>query len=326
MGRRPVGLLIIALAWGLLGMPSERAVHGQSPHAGHGEPAGEAAKPAGPAEGQQPRRLTMEELHRAGGVPRGWRFMLPSGDPIKGKQIFADLECYKCHTVKDEGFPASSGEAGKVGPELTGMGAHHPVEYLAEAILAPNHVIVLGPGYTGADGLSIMPSFADSLSVTQWLDLVAYLKGLTAGGADAHGADVVRERVVGDYRLRLVFSAGPGQHGGASGGHSATHAPVAPGAHGHLMAFIVDREGEEPVPYLPVTAIVAAAGQPLQRVRLVPMVSDRGFHYGADVALPEQMQRITLSIGIANVQTTGSLRGRFRKPVSAVFDWGPAGH
>jgi hypothetical protein len=326
MGRRPVVLLIIALALALHGTPGERAVHGQAPHAGHGQPAGDSAKPQAPAEAPQPRRLTMEELHRAGGVPRGWRFMLPSGDAVKGKQVFADLECYKCHTVKDEGFPASSGEAGKVGPELTGMGGHHPAEYLAEAILAPNHVIVLGPGYTGADGLSIMPSFADSLSVTQWLDLVAYLKGLTAAGGEAHGSEVVRERVAGDYRIRLIYATGHGQHGAAPGGHSGAPTHAAPAAQGHLMAFIIDREVEEPVPYLPVTAIVAAAGQPLQRVRLVPMVSDRGFHYGADIVLPEQMQRITLSIGIANMLMTGSLKTRFKKPVSAVFDWGPAGH
>jgi len=320
VGLRRVGLLLIAVAWALLGPPAERAVHGQAPHAGHGQPAGDAAKPQTPAETPQPRKLTMEELHRAGGVPRGWRFMLPSGDATKGKQVFADLECYKCHTVKGEGFPAASGEAGKVGPELTGMGGHHPAEYLAEAILAPNHVIVLGPGYTGPDGLSIMPSFADSLSVTQWLDLVAYLKSLTGGGEDTHGADVVRERVVGDYRIRLIYSTGHGQHGAAHGGAHA-HA-----GQGHLMAFITDREVEEPVPYLPVAAIVAAAGQPLQRVRLAPMVNDRGFHYGADIVLPEQMQRITLSIGTANLLTGGSVKNRFRKPVSAVFDWGAADH
>jgi mono/diheme cytochrome c family protein len=319
------GLLILALASALLGTPGDRVAYGQAPHAGHGRPAGDAPQPQEPAEGKQPRRLTMEELHRAGGVPRGWRFMLPSGDAAKGKAVFADLECYKCHTVKGEGFPASSGEAGKAGPELTGMGGHHPAEYLAEAILAPNHVIVLGPGYTGTDGLSIMPSFADSLSVTQWLDLVAYLKSLTAGADDSHPADVVRERVAGEYRIRLIYAAGHGHHGSESGGHGA-HAHAAPAARGHLMAFITDREAEEPVPYLPVTAIVVAAGRPLQRVRLAPMVSERGFHYGADVVLPEQMQRVTLSIGASTMQAAEPLKNKFKKPVTAVFDWGPAGH
>ncbi|OLC37317.1 MAG: hypothetical protein AUH81_06530, partial [Candidatus Rokubacteria bacterium 13_1_40CM_4_69_5] len=143
----------------------------------------------------------MEELHRHGGVPRGWKFTVPPGDAAKGRQLFQDLECYKCHAIKGESFPPSGGDPKTVGPDLTGMGARHPAEYLAESILAPNHVIVEGPGYTGPDGLSIMPSFADSLSLTQWLDLVAYLKSLTAGGGDHHGAhEVVRERMLGDYK------------------------------------------------------------------------------------------------------------------------------
>jgi hypothetical protein len=42
------------------------------------------------------------------------------------------------------------------GPELTGMGGHHPAEYFAESLLTPNAVIVKGPGYAGPDGRSIM--------------------------------------------------------------------------------------------------------------------------------------------------------------------------
>lgn len=323
MGRRRVGLLIAALAWALVGVPGDHAVHGQAPHGGHAQPPADGSKPSAPA-ARQPRRVTMEELHLSGGVPRGWRFALPSGDPAKGRQLFADLECYKCHTVKGAGFPASSGEAGNIGPDLTGMGGEHPAEYIAEAILAPNHVIVLGPGYTGPDGLSVMPGFADSLSVTQWLDLVAYLKSLTEGGDAPHEGDVERERVTGEYRIRLVYATSAGHHGTQHGGAHPAHR--APAAHGHLMAFISDREFDEPVPYLPVTAIVAAADRPLQRVRLVPMVSERGFHYGADVVLPERMQRVTLSIGASAMQTAGPLKGKFKKPVTAVFDWGPAGH
>lgn len=325
MGRRPVGLLIVALAWTLLGAPGERAVHGQAPHAGHGQPAAGGSESPTPA-AREPKRVTMEELHRWGGVPRGWRFALPSGDAAKGRQLFADLECYKCHAVKGESFPAASAEAGNVGADLTGMGGKHPAEYFAESILAPNHVIVQGPGYTGPDGLSIMPSFADSLSVTQWLDLVAYLRSLTTGGDAPHEGEVERERVAGEYRIRLVYATGSGPHGTQPAQGAGAHAHGAPRAGGHLMAFITDREFEEPVPYLPVVVIVAAAGRPLQRVRLAPMVSERGFHYGADLALPEQMQRMTVSIGASAMQTAGSMKNRFKKPVTAIFDWGPAGH
>src|SRR3989442_4183583 len=177
-----------------------------------------------------PRKYTMEELHRSGGVPHGWRFALPTGDPVKGRQVFADLECYKCHTIRGEPFPASGGDAKNAGPELTGMGSHHPAEYFAESILAPHAVVLDGPGYTGRDGKSIMPSYADSLSVTQLLDLVAYLRSLTDGeGGHQHG--VATEQASGDYTVRLAYEScrsGHEMHG--MQGMPATKSGRAPGA------------------------------------------------------------------------------------------------
>jgi cytochrome c551/c552 len=125
-------------------------------HVGHGASPGASA----------PRTYTMDELHRSGGVPRGWKFALPQGDAAKGRALFVQLECYKCHAVKGERFPPSGGDARNVGPDLTGMGAHHPSEYLAESVLVPNAVILAGPGFVGADGRSIMPSYADALAPT----------------------------------------------------------------------------------------------------------------------------------------------------------------
>src|SRR5438128_5594902 len=259
-------------------------------HAGHG-----ASAPASPG----PRRVTMEELHRSGGVPRGWKFTLPAGDPAKGRQVFADLECYKCHATRGERFPASGGDAKNVGPELTGMGSHHPTEYLAESILAPNAVILDGPGYVGPDGTSTMPSYAGSLSVTQLLDLVAYLKSLTddAGGHHHGGA---AEQAAGDYTVRLAYEG------------------TTPG---HLMVFVTDRESGEPVPYLPVTATLSAEGKKTRSVRLVPMVGAQGFHYGASVTVPDETEKVTVSIGKPTMQIMPSAKGRFAKPVRVELDW-----
>jgi hypothetical protein len=121
-----------------------------------------------------PFRATMEELHESGGVPKGWSFVPPAGDPARGRQVFVRLGCYACHQVRGEELPASSG----IGPDLTGMGGHHPAGYILESILNPNAVIVEGPGYTGADGKSIMPEYRGQLSVNDLLDLVAYLKNV----------------------------------------------------------------------------------------------------------------------------------------------------
>lgn len=67
------------------------------------------------------------------------------------------------------------------------MGQNHPAEYLAESILNPNRVLIEGPGFTGPDGLSKMPEYADTMTLRQLIDLVAYLKSLTTGGPDQGG-------------------------------------------------------------------------------------------------------------------------------------------
>jgi mono/diheme cytochrome c family protein len=151
--------------------------------AGEMSPAGPAATPAAPP---PPIRATMSQLHAHGGVPPGWKFLMPPGDAAAGRQVFAALECYACHEVKGEHFPQESKTPRGSGPELTGMGSHHPAEYFAESIVNPNRVIVQGAGYTGPDGLSKMPSYADTMTLRQLVDVVAYLASLR-GGDMAHG-------------------------------------------------------------------------------------------------------------------------------------------
>jgi Cytochrome c len=131
-----------------------------------------------------PVRITMEELHKHGGVPPGWRLTVPSGDPTAGRDVFAKLECYKCHVIKGEQFPHATKSPKDAGPDLTGMGRHHPAEYFFESILNPNSVIVTGPGHTGPDGLSIMPDYRESLTVSDLINLVAYMGSL--GGEHGH--------------------------------------------------------------------------------------------------------------------------------------------
>lgn len=123
-------------------------------------------------------------------LPKGWRFAIPDGDHEAGRQVFDDFECFKCHEVLGEDFPVSEAEQGDVGPALSGMGAMHPAEYFAETIIDPNasatwrikHHKDEDKGYLGADGTSKMPSYTDSMTVQQLIDLVAYLKSLTEGG------------------------------------------------------------------------------------------------------------------------------------------------
>ena len=305
--------MIIGAAFVVLGAAASVAAQHQ-----HGAPATSAA-PSPPGS----RRVTMDELHRGGGVPRGWKFTLPGGgDAAKGRQVFADLECFKCHRIEGAGFP-EPGSDGKTGPELSRMGAHHPAEYFAESILSPNAVILDGPGWIGPDGRSIMPSYADSLSVPQLLDLVAFIKAQDGGGHAHHGgAGAMQERMVGPYRVRLAFRDARG-HGGEHAGHGAHahRAPAAGGVAGHLMVFVSDVTTGDPVPYLAVAAGVHAQGMPTRVVKLGPMVGGDGFHYGADATLPNRTQRIVLTIGAVTMQVMGADRTRYARPQTIAFDW-----
>lgn len=131
----------------------------------------------------EPVHISMEALHAAGGVPSGWQFALPAGDPAAGREVFVTLQCYTCHTVAGETFPTYPPR--ETGPDLTGMGAHHPAAYVAESVINPNAVIVMGEGYTGPDGRSRMPE-SHEMTIAQLIDLVAYLMSLRESAADVH--------------------------------------------------------------------------------------------------------------------------------------------
>src|SRR5262245_58568327 len=108
--------------------------------------------PSSPPASQGFTQITMEALHRHGGVPPGWQFTLPEGEAAAGRRTFIDMRCYTCHTITGEQLPSVTPAERSPGPDLAGMGAQHPAAYFAESILNPNAVVVLGPGYTTADG------------------------------------------------------------------------------------------------------------------------------------------------------------------------------
>jgi putative heme-binding domain-containing protein len=61
-----------------------------------------------------------------------------SGDPARGEKVYRrqDLSCVSCHAV--------GGVGGKVGPDMTSIGASAPVDYLIESMLFPNRKVKEG--------------------------------------------------------------------------------------------------------------------------------------------------------------------------------------
>jgi mono/diheme cytochrome c family protein len=62
-----------------------------------------------------PVHMTMAELHASGGLPKGWRFTPPAGDPARGREAFGRLGCFACHAIAGESFPPVSDPEGSGG-------------------------------------------------------------------------------------------------------------------------------------------------------------------------------------------------------------------
>ena len=58
------------------------------------------------------------------------------------------------------------------------MGPLHDTMYFVEAIVNPSAVVEPGRGYDAADRSSKMPSYNDSLTVQELIDLVTFLRRL----------------------------------------------------------------------------------------------------------------------------------------------------
>ena len=264
-------------------------------------------------------RVKMGELHGGGGVPPGWKFSMPRGDAGKGKEVFEVLECGSCHEVAGEGFPAKATD--KTGPALTGMGAHHPAEYFAESILDPNAVIVTDvPDWVGPDGRSKMPSYNESLTLEQWVNLVAYLGSLKVGrrhdmsaghqgpgghemhaGHEMHGPE--RDKTVGEYRVQLDYTE-----------------PEDEKHPGYLAVSISDAATGQAVPYLSVRVRIGS-GKSARSVTLKPTIGPAGPQYGAAVLVPDETESLTVLVGAATVPVKSVEGGKYRTPRRVSFVW-----
>ena len=109
--------------------------------------------------------------------PKDWRFTMPTGDAVKGRAVFEKFECYYCHEVRGEQFPAPTESA----PELSQMGPMHPVEFFVESIMNPNAIVP--KAYRQPDGKSPMTDFTEKMTIRELIDVSAYVASLRPKGA-----------------------------------------------------------------------------------------------------------------------------------------------
>jgi putative heme-binding domain-containing protein len=75
--------------------------------------------------------ITDEEIHAIA-------YQVTRGDPMRGEAIYRrkELGCIVCHAI--------GGAGGKVGPDMTSLGASTVTDYVVEAVLAPNKTVKEG--------------------------------------------------------------------------------------------------------------------------------------------------------------------------------------
>jgi Cu/Ag efflux protein CusF len=105
--------------------------------------------------------------------PRNWRFTMPKGDTARGRTVFEKFECYYCHRINGEAFPEPIDSA----PELSQMGALHPLEYFTESVIHPDAVVPRN--LRNRDGSSPMSKdHLERMTLRELIDLSSYLAGL----------------------------------------------------------------------------------------------------------------------------------------------------
>lgn len=103
---------------------------------------------------------------------------LPDGDQAAGRAAFAELQCYDCHTVTNETFPARNNPDGLnvvLGGESTYVTTYGE---LVTSIINPSHKLASGynPEKIATNGASKMRNYNNVMTVQQLTDLVVFLQ------------------------------------------------------------------------------------------------------------------------------------------------------
>jgi hypothetical protein len=112
------------------------------------------------------------------GPTSGRGFTLPEGDAERGKAAFVELKCYACHKVSGVELPAPDENVVRVvtiGGEVSRIQTYGE---LVTSIINPSHKLATGylDEEVSQEGKSLMKNNNDAMTVSQLIDLVAFLQ------------------------------------------------------------------------------------------------------------------------------------------------------
>ena len=109
--------------------------------------------------------------------PRG--FSLPEGDMEQGMKVFKKYQCQDCHRIAGEKEPDNARYlVAKPIPLGGSSGRRKTYAELVTSIINPSHKLTPRQpvSFTSEDGVSFMRIVNDELTVSELIDLVAYLQ------------------------------------------------------------------------------------------------------------------------------------------------------
>jgi hypothetical protein len=111
------------------------------------------------------------------GPKSGRGFTLPEGDAERGETAFVELKCYACHKVSGVELPDPDDgvRVVTIGGEVARIQTYGE---LVTSIINPSHKLAKGylADEVSQEGKSLMTNNNDAMTVSQLIDLVAFLQ------------------------------------------------------------------------------------------------------------------------------------------------------
>lgn len=105
-------------------------------------------------------------------------FVLPPGDVASGRDLFISYGCIGCHTIRDANLPEPESPRAVSVPLGGRVARLKSYNELVTSVINPSHKFVAGrrAEEVSVDGESLMTVYNDVMTVSELIDIVAFLE------------------------------------------------------------------------------------------------------------------------------------------------------